>query len=99
MKASDVKTRVEGQSLSFRGLLGETHIDVLPSGFRTADGLEVSETIRIESVLDTPPLPLGEEVVCLLNEFASHEALLQEEDRKLRLKSRLSLYSREGEDV
>jgi hypothetical protein len=99
MVASNVKTHIKGQSLRFRGLVGETRIDVSPSGRRTADGLEVSQTIRIESVLDMPPLPGREEMECALNNFASNGALIVGDDGKFRIKSRLSLYSREGEDV
>jgi hypothetical protein len=99
MKASDVKTHFNGQSISFRGFVGETRINVSPSGFRTADGVEVSETIRIESVMDMPPLPGKEEMECVLNNFASNGALFVGGDGKFRIKSRLSLYSGEGEDV
>jgi len=99
MTASNVKTHIKGQSLSFRGLVGETRIDVSPSGQRTADGLEVSETVRIESVLDVSVLPGKEEVECTLNNFASNGALTVGDDGKFFIKSRLSVYSGESEDV
>jgi hypothetical protein len=99
MTASNVTTHKKGQSLSYKGLIGETRIDVAPSGFRTVDGLEVSEIVHIESVLDTPPLPGKEEMECALNNFASNGALVVDDDGKFRIKSRLSLYSGEGEDV
>ena len=97
--ASNVKTHIKGQSLSFRGLVGETRIDISPSGRGTADGVEVSEIVRIESVLDVPLLPKKEEMECILNNFASNGALTVGDDGKFCIKSRLSVYSGDSDDV
>lgn len=100
LTSSNVKTRIKGQSLSFRGLIGETRIDLLPSGVRTRDGLEVSETIRIESVFDKFPLAAEkEEIECTFNRFASNGALVVGDDGRLQIKSRISIYSSESEEA
>jgi hypothetical protein len=88
-----VKTRIEGQSLFFRGFVGETRIDVAGSGAQTADGLEVSETIRLDTVIDMPPWEDKTKWINMINLYASNGALIEEADGKFHIKSRLSVYS------
>lgn len=97
MKASDATTLLKGRSLSFKGLMGETRINISPSELKTADGLEISEIIDIESDLGIPSLPGKEAMICALNMSASHGALVDEGE--LRIKSRLLLFSGEPEKV
>jgi len=96
LMASNVKVRSSGQTLSFRGLVGETRITVSPSGLRTLDGLGICETICIESVA---AMEVPREMECLLNMQASIGALVLEDDGKFRIKSRFSLHSGDNEDV
>jgi hypothetical protein len=99
LKSSDVKTRIEGQSLFFAALVGETEISVSPSGYKTLDGLEVSEIIRITSAIDMPPVPWNEGMECKLNMTASNGAVINGNDGKIRIVSRLSLYEGENGDA
>ena len=96
--ASGVKVDFKTQSLFFRGRIGETRIEAVPSGHRTPDQREVAETIRIQSDLKMPPLPWKEDMQCVLNTSASNGALFVE-DGKVLIKSRLSLYAGESEQV
>jgi hypothetical protein len=100
MKASNVEADLHGDTLSFRGEIGETRIEVSPSGSKTPDGLEVTHILRIETVLDEFPLPGERETLeCMFNAFASGGAVIVEEDGRIRVKSRLSVYSGECEDA
>jgi hypothetical protein len=99
LKSANVVTRMERNSLVFKGFIGETRIEISPSGFRTADGLEVSEIIRIESVLEKMPVTWNDGLLCAVNMAASNGALTVDSDGKLRIKSRISLFSGEPREV
>jgi hypothetical protein len=99
LKSANVVTRMEGDSLVFKGFIGETRIEISPSGFRTADGLEVSEIIRIESVLEKMPVTWNDGLLCAVNMAASNGALTVDSDGKLRIRSRMSLFSGEPREV
>jgi hypothetical protein len=99
LMASDVKTQLKSRSLSFKGFVGETKIDITPSECETADGLRISEIIDIESVLGLSSLPGGDAMVCALNMSASHGALMIGDHGNLSIKSRISLFSGEPEKV
>ena len=99
LKSANVVTRMEGNSLVFNGFIGETRIEISPSGFRTADGLEVSEIIRIESVLEKMPVTWNDGLLCAVNMAASNGALTVDSDGKLRIRSRMSLFSEEPREV
>jgi hypothetical protein len=92
LKSANVVTRIEGNSLMFKGFIGETRIEISPSGFRTADGLEVSEIIQIESVLEKMPVTWNDGVLCTVNMAASNGALTVDSNGRLRIKSRISLF-------
>jgi len=96
LMAANVKVHSEGYTLSFRGLVGETRITVSPSKHRAPAGLEVSEIIRIESVVD---MQLPKEMECALNMQASTGALVVEDDGKFRIESRFSLYAGETDNI
>ena len=99
LKSAKVVTRMEGNSLVFKGFIGETRIEISPSGFRTADGLEVSEIIRMESVLEKMPVTWNDGLLCAVNMAASNGALTVGSDGKLRIKRRISLFSGEPREV
>jgi hypothetical protein len=90
---------MEGNSLVFKGFIGETRIEISPSGFRTADGLEVSEIIRMESVLEKMPVTWNDGLLCTANMAASNGALTVDPDGKLGIRSRMSLFSGEPREV
>jgi hypothetical protein len=90
---------MEGGSLTFKCFIGETRIEIAPSRFRTADGLEISEVIRIESVLEKMPVAWNEGLLSAVNMAASNGALTLDSDDKLRIKSRISLFSGEPREV
>jgi hypothetical protein len=99
LKSANVVTRMEGNSLVFKGFIGETRIEISPSGFRTADGLEVSEIIRMESVLEKMPVTWNDGLLCTANMAASNGALTVDPDGKLGIRSRMSLFSGEPREV
>jgi hypothetical protein len=98
LSASGAKVESKGQSLRFRGLVGETRIDATPSGRKTPNGREVAETVLIQSDLNMPTLPWTDDVQCALNMSASKGALFFEDGGKFRIKSRVSLYSGDSEE-
>ena len=99
LKSANVVTRMEGNSLVFKGFIGETRIEISPSGFRTADGLEVSEIIQIESLLEKMPVTWNDSLLCAVNMAASNGALTVDSNGKLRIRSRMSLFSGEPREV
>lgn len=100
MEASNVEADLHGDTLSFRGEIGETRIEVSRIGSKTPAGLEVAHILRIETVLDEFPLPGERETLeCMFNAFASSGAVMVEDDGRIRVKSRLSVYSGECEDA
>jgi hypothetical protein len=99
LKSANVVTRIEENSLMFKGFVGETRIEISPSGLRTGDGLEVSEIIRIESLLEKMPVTWDDGLLCAVNLVASNGALTVDSDGKLRIKSRISLFSGEPREV
>ena len=99
LKSANVVTRMEQNSLMFKGFIGETWVEISPSGFRTPDGLEVSEIIRMESVLDKMPVTWNDGLLCAVNMAASNGALTVDSDGKLRIRSRMSLFSGEPREV
>jgi hypothetical protein len=99
LKSANVVTRMEGNSLVFKGFIGETRIEITPCGFRRTDGLEVSEIIRIESLLQQMPVTWNDGLLCAVNMAASNGALTVDSEGKLRIKSRISLFSGEPHEV
>jgi CheY-like chemotaxis protein len=99
LKSANVVTRMEQNSLMFKGFIGETRVEISPSGFRTPDGLEVSEIIRMESVLEKMPVTWNDGLLCAVNMAASNGALTVDSDGKLRIRSRMSLFSGEPREV
>jgi CheY-like chemotaxis protein len=99
LKSANAVTRIEENSLMFKGFIGETRIEISPSGLRTGDGLEVSEIIRIESLLEKVPVTWDDGLLCAVNMVASNGALTVDADGKLRIKSRISLFSGEPREV
>lgn len=99
LKSANVVTRMEQNSLMFKGFIGETRVEISLSGFRTPDGLEVSEIIRMESVLEKMPVTWNDGLLCAVNMAASNGALTVDSDGKLRIRSRMSLFSGEPREV
>jgi CheY-like chemotaxis protein len=99
LKSANVVTRMEQNSLMFKGFIGETRVEISPSGFRTPDGLEVSEIIRMESVLEKMPVTWNDGLLCAVNMAASNGALTVDSDGKLRIRSRMSLFWGEPREV
>jgi CheY-like chemotaxis protein len=99
LRSANIVTRMEGNSLTFKGFIGETRIEISPSGFRTAGGLEISEIIRIESQLEKMPVTWNEGLLCAVNMAASNGALTVDSDGKLRIKSKVSVFSEEPREV
>jgi hypothetical protein len=99
LKSANIVTRREDNALSFKGFIGETRIEIAPSGFRTTDGLEISEIIRIESLLQQMPVTWNDGLLCAVNMAASNGALAVDSEGRLRIKSRISLFSGEPRDV
>jgi hypothetical protein len=99
LKSANIVTRPEGSSLTFKGFIGETRIEIVSSRLRTAAGLEVSEIIRIESLLEKMQVTWDDGLLCAVNMVASNGALSVDEDGKLRIKSRISVFSGEPPEV
>jgi hypothetical protein len=99
LKGANIVTRREDSALSFKGFIGETRIEITPSGFRTTDGLEVSDIIRIESLLEQMPVTWNNGLLCAVNTSASNGALAVDSDGRLQIRSRISLFSGEPREV
>jgi CheY-like chemotaxis protein len=99
LKSANVVTRMERSSLTFKGLIGETRIEISPIDFRKAAGLDISEIIRIESQLEKMPVTWNEGLLCAVNMAASNCALTVDSDARLRIKIKISVFSEEPREV
>jgi hypothetical protein len=99
LNSANIQTRHHENSISFDGCIGHTRVAISSSNHKLPDGREISQIVRIASLLPDISIVFDELAQCLLNITASNSAVMVDHEGKPRVNSRISLYSGESQDV